>query len=165
MAETKLFENWQIQEELPSPFKREVESRNGIRYSTDAADCSIYNLLTRGKKATLYPAVLYAILMLIQAENGMDYVAAGMQLNQQEGVQYYCLEYDMPEGRCAVVYNPKNGKLQGGILFEPELLTVLPDVQKGISNGEEFIALFAYASIAKKSSFYNEEFARNYSLL
>ena len=61
---TKLFENWQIEKTLPQPFQKEVDKKRGVKYSTDPQYCSIHNKITRGKKATLYPGVISAILKL-----------------------------------------------------------------------------------------------------
>ena len=64
MANTRLFDSWQIQKELPAPFDMALANRP--RYSTKEEDCSIHNRITRGKKATLFPVVLRALLNLIR---------------------------------------------------------------------------------------------------
>ncbi len=164
MGQTNLFENWQIKEELPMPFKEEVQKRNGICFSTDPADCSACNMLTRGKKATLYPFIVSAVLKMIEAESGEDYVAAGVQKGSQDEVQYYCMEYRMDKGNYVMSYNPRNGKLQGGIVTQTEQLSEIPMLGAGRNNGEMFIAMFAFASIVN-GELHNAEFTRKYDFL
>lgn len=47
MANTRLFDSWQIGMDLPAPFDRAIDG--GVRYSTKEEDCSCYNKATRGK--------------------------------------------------------------------------------------------------------------------
>lgn len=164
MRQTGLFENWQIREELPMPFKEEVKKRKGICFSTDPADCSSYNTVTRGKKATLYPFILNAILKLIEAETSKYRVAAGVQLGPQDEVQYYCMEYNVNKDVYVVVYNPRNGKLQGGKMLQPEFTGEIAMLEAGKNNGEMFAAMFVFASIVK-GDFLNHEFVNNYNFL
>lgn len=110
MDVTKLFENWQIERELPQPFQKEVNKNRGVKYSTDPQCCSIHNKITRGKKATLYPGVISAILKLLEAETGKEVAAAGIQTEKNGEVIYYCLEYDKEGKRRVLCYNPKNGQ-------------------------------------------------------
>lgn len=48
MANTRLFDSWQIGMDLPAPFDRAIDG--GVRYSTKEEDCSCYNKAIRGKK-------------------------------------------------------------------------------------------------------------------
>lgn len=48
MANTRLFDSWQIGMDLPAPFDRPIDG--GVRYSTKEEDCSCYNKAIRGKK-------------------------------------------------------------------------------------------------------------------
>ena len=116
MANTRLFDSWQIQKELPAPFDMALANRP--RYSTKEEDCSIHNRITRGKKATLFPVVLRALLNLIREGDG-KHLAAGMQV-QKGQTAFYCMEYHCKaangEYDCAVVYNPKNGRIKERIL-------------------------------------------------
>lgn len=89
MANTRLFDSWQIQKELPAPFDMALANRP--RYSTKEEDCSIHNRITRGKKATLFPVVLRALLNLIREGDG-EHLAAGMQV-QKGQTAFYCMEY------------------------------------------------------------------------
>lgn len=158
MAETKLFENWQINEDLPWPFDIEVRKRGGKRYSLNEEDCSIHNEVGRGKKATLYPAVLWALLALCRSGRAGEDIAAGIQRGAYQEVMYYCIEYDMPDGRAALVYNPQNGMFTGGILSERECLNAIPDIQKHKHNGVVYFAMLAYASTVRSGPVYDEEF-------
>ena len=45
MANTRLFDSWQIGMDLPAPFDRAIDG--GVRYSTKEEDCSCYNTLSR----------------------------------------------------------------------------------------------------------------------
>lgn len=49
MANTRLFDSWQIGMDLPAPFDRAIDG--GVRYSTKEEDCSCYNKATRGEKS------------------------------------------------------------------------------------------------------------------
>ena len=80
MANTRLFDNWQIGMDLPAPFDRAIDG--GVRYSTKEEDCSCYNKATRGKKATLFPVVLRAVLNLMRGG-----------LNDGNIAAFYCMEY------------------------------------------------------------------------
>lgn len=51
MANTRLFDSWQIGMDLPAPFDRAIDG--GVRYSTKEEDCSCYNKAIRGKSNTL----------------------------------------------------------------------------------------------------------------
>ena len=161
MANTRLFDSWQIQKELPAPFDRALANRP--RYSTKEEDCSIHNRITRGKKATLFPVVLRALLNLIREGDG-EHLAAGMQV-QKGQTAFYCMEYHCKaangEYDCAVVYNPKNGRIKERILCGSDGLenpsedmhtahTSPPfQITDSECTGEELIALLSYASIEK----------------
>lgn len=80
MANTRLFDSWQIGMDLPAPFDRAIDG--GVRYSTKEEDCSCYNKATRGKKATLFPVVLRAVLNLMRGG-----------LNDGNIAAFYCMEY------------------------------------------------------------------------
>lgn len=89
MANTRLFDSWQIGMDLPAPFDRAIDG--GVRYSTKEEDCSCYNKATRGKKATLFPVVLRAVLNLMRGG-----------LNDGNIAAFYCMEYTK-------AYQEKNG--------------------------------------------------------
>ena len=165
---TKLFENWQIEKTLPQPFQKEVDKKRGVKYSTDPQCCSIHNKVTRGKKATLYPGVISAILKLLEAESGKEVAAAGTQTGKNGDVIYYCLEYVKEEKRRVLTYNPKNGQFKGGIYDESDYggtIRFLPEVRQDSDDGEEFLAILAYASIEGKGNLYNLEFRSQYEKL
>lgn len=48
MANTRLFDSWQIGMDLPAPFDRAIDG--GVRYSTKEEDCSCYNKAIRGNE-------------------------------------------------------------------------------------------------------------------
>ena len=112
MANTRLFDSWQIGMDLPAPFDRAIDG--GVRYSTKEEDCSCYNKATRGKKATLF--VLRAVLNLMRGG-----------LNDGNIAAFYCMEYTKAyqgkEMDCVIIYNPKNGRFKEGIIATPELGT------------------------------------------
>ena len=114
MANTRLFDSWQIGMDLPAPFDRAIDG--GVRYSTKEEDCSCYNKATRGKKATLFPVVLRAVLNLMRGG-----------LNDGNIAAFYCMEYTKAyqgkEMDCVIIYNPKNGRFKEGIIATPELGT------------------------------------------
>ena len=80
MANTRLFDSWQIGMDLPAPFDRAIDG--GVRYSTKEEDCSCYNKATRGKKATLFPVVLRAVLNLMRGG-----------LNDGNIAAFYCISF------------------------------------------------------------------------
>lgn len=177
MANTRLFDSWQIQKELPAPFDMALANRP--RYSTKEEDCSIHNRITRGKKATLFPVVLRALLNLIREGDG-KHLAAGMQV-QKGQTAFYCMEYHCKaangEYDCAVVYNPKNGRIKERILCGSDGLenpsedmhaahTSPPfQITDSECTGEELIALLSYASIEKGGPLYDGEFSQHYKKL
>lgn len=178
MANTRLFDSWQIKKELPAPFDLIIGNR--ARYSTKEEDCSIYNRITRGKKATLFPTVLRAILNLLREGDG-KHLAAGMQLQKDGRTVFYCMEYHCrlknTECDCVLVYNPKSGRVKEGILSTSGGLKSPPaeihtmhlsapfQITESRSTGEELLALLAYASIEKEGPLYDEEFSRHYRKL
>ena len=83
MANTRLFDSWQIGMDLPAPFDRAIDG--GVRYSTKEEDCSCYNKATRGKKATLFPVVLRAVLNLMRGVMKHVHIAT-----------FYCMSYTKP---------------------------------------------------------------------
>ena len=122
MANTRLFDSWQIGMDLPAPFDRAIDG--GVRYSTKEEDCSCYNKATRGKKATLFPVVLRAVLNLMRGG-----------LNDGNIAAFYCMEYTKAyqgkEMDCVIIYNPKNGRFKEGIIATPELF----DGNEGSAHG------------------------------
>lgn len=54
MANTRLFDSWQIGMDLPAPFDRAIDG--GVRYSTKEEDCSCYNKAIRGTKQHSFPS-------------------------------------------------------------------------------------------------------------
>lgn len=165
VAVTKLFDTWQVEGQLPEPFQEEIKKAGGVKYTTNEAFCSMHNHLSRGRKATLYPAVLQAILQLLRAEEGENCIAAGIQLEKEGETTFFCLEYEKQEGRCYIAYNPKNGRFSEGIFMQPGLTRALPEVSQSGSHGEEFLALFAYASLEDKGNLYDQEFHDYYEAL
>ena len=181
MAVTRLFDSWQIKKDLPFPFNKEVEKQGQARYSTKVEYCSRYNQAHSGKKATLFPAVLKAMLNLMQADQIVGSTAAGIQLVSGGSAAFYCMEYskeyDDREYDCALVYNPQNGRIKEGVVCGEDYLAretfTMTDQQMAMgfpvseseSTGEELIALFVYASIEKEGPLFDSEFCQHYEAL
>lgn len=161
--ESGLFERWAAEEELPEPFQRILKSCGVQRYTTRQECCSTHNPVVRGKSASLHPATLRALMFLAGIYEGVSYCdgAVGMQIGDDRNVNYYCLEYEKEEGKIALLYNERNGAFMGCCLQDSSLMQ-LPSVQKGISSGEEYIALLAYASLQKEGTLYDQEFSENF---
>jgi hypothetical protein len=62
------------------------------------------------------------------------------------------MEYEKPDGRYAFIYNRKNGKIKG-LRRQNDDAGPLPLVSETESNGDEYLALFAYLSIIGTSPF------------
>ena len=54
MANTRLFDSWQIGMDMPATFGQ--GDRWSVRYSTKEEDCSCYNKAIRGKKQHSFPS-------------------------------------------------------------------------------------------------------------
>ncbi|MFR0985269.1 MAG: hypothetical protein ACLSFZ_00685 [Frisingicoccus sp.] len=179
MANTRLFDSWQIGMDLPVPFDRAIDG--GVRYSTKEEDCSCHNRATRGKKATLFPVVLRAMLNLMWGGQVDGNIAAGAQLAAGRQAAFYCMEYTKAyqgkEMDCVIVYNPKNGRFKEGIIATPELEAAFPMEMKdqrmaaplpvlaGQNTGEELLALLVYASIEEEGPLFDTEFHYHYQRL
>ncbi|MCD7883546.1 MAG: hypothetical protein LUI87_07555 [Lachnospiraceae bacterium] len=163
---TMLFESWQMKESFPNYIADALKRENARPYSTRPEDCSAYNKAATGRKATLYPHVLKALERLIQGEKGADSIAAGVQVGNNDEYQYYCMEYSKgPDQKELLVYNPVNGRFHAGLLNLPELTFAVDTVKEDGNDGQEYIALMAYASMVKGGPIYDEEFYNAYSLL
>lgn len=167
MAEgSGLFERWSREEELPEPFSIVLKQSGAKRYTTRAENCSHFNPAVKGKSAFLHPATLRALLFLLDVYDETSEGAVGMQYSYDKStVNYYCIEYEKKEGRCAVIYNVKNGKFSGCRQSRDmnELEALLP-VYQGESAGEEYLALLAYASL-QEGPLWDQEFTRNFMKL
>lgn len=179
MANTRLFDSWQIGMDLPARFDRAIDG--GVRYSTKEEDCSCYNKATKGKKATLFPVVLRAVLNLMRGGLADGNIAAGAQLAADRQAAFYCMEYTKAyqgkEMDCVIIYNPKNGRFKEGIIATPELGTAFSMEMKdqhmavplpvlaGQNTGEELVALLAYASIEEDGPLFDAEFHYYYQQL
>lgn len=148
-------------EALPYPLDQLVDACGGKKVSTREEDCSCYNLVKRGKRAKLHPPTLRAILTLARIFSGEGENAAGIQVSAGQSVNYYCMEYEKENGRCALVYNPQNGTFLGCRVHDG-LQQLLP-VKRGINAGEEYLAALAYASIVRMD-LYDQEFAGNFTV-
>lgn len=153
------FETWTLKQELPESFARLVRNNGGKRTSVKEKDCSRYHT-GKAKSATLHPPTLRAILWLIGLLECEESGAAGYQMGNGE-VNFYCLEYGKADGKYVLVYNERNGKVKGlrrqGGKAEP-----LPPVSEKGSNGEEYLALFAYISASGVDGLQDGEFASHF---
>ncbi|WP_286153568.1 hypothetical protein [Sporofaciens musculi] len=145
-----LFETWTLQQELPEPFARLVRENGGKRTIINKGDCSAYNT-GKAKAATLHPATLRAILWNLDLMESRISGAAGYQTGN-DGINFYCMEYEKPDGRYAFIYNRKNGKIKG-LRRQNDDAGPLPLASETESNGDEYLALFAYLSIIGTSPF------------
>lgn len=162
MAENVLFDAWTMAEELPQPLKKIVEKSGGRNMSIKEEDCSCYNTAPRGRNAKLHPPTLRAVFQLALILNGDGAGAAGVQVNGEQNVRYFCMEYEKGTGRCAVVYNPVNGAFLG-CRIENGFKRLQP-VRRGSNAGEEYLAVLAYAS-TERADLYDQEFAGNFAVL
>ena len=162
MAENVLFESWTMAEALPYPLDQIVDAGGGKKMSTREEDCSCYNTMRQGKNAKLHPPTLRALLTLAQTLCGKGSNAVGVQTNDRQNVNYYCMEYEKETGRCALVYNPKNGTFLG--CRDHGGLQRLQPVKRGVNTGEEYLAALAYASL-ERLDLYDHEFAGYFAVL
>ena len=162
--ESGLFERWGAEEELPEPYQTIVNRRGAKKYSTDPNDCSVHNPVVGGKSASLHPATLRAIGFALELFEGLTVGAAGYQVGADNNVNYYCIEYEKKEGRCALIYNYRNGIFKG-MLVKDNITGKLLPVRNGLSSGEEYIALMAYASLQINHELYDEEFAEKFAII
>ena len=154
-----LFETWTLKQELPEPFARSVRENGGKRTSVKEGDCSIYNT-GKAKSATLHAPTLRAILWLIDLMGCRGSGAAGFQTGNEE-VNFYCMEYEKTDGKYALVYNSKNGKVKG-LRMKNNTVEPLPPVSEKESNGEEYMALFAFISLDGIGNLADREFASHF---
>lgn len=161
MPENRLFEAWTMEMDLPEPFGEIVKSNGGKKFSVNEADCSCYNPINRGKSAKLHPPTLRALLQLARIFEGKDAGAAGVQRSAEQNTNYYCMEYPKEDGRCVMVYNPKNGTFKGCKVSDAYYN--LQTVVRGVNAGEEYLAVLAYASIVD-GELYNQEFQKNFEV-
>lgn len=162
MAEITLYSPWTMKLAFPYDFEKVMEMANVKRISYKTEDCSRYNKRTQGKSAKLHPPTISALLKLILMKNGKTEGACGIQ--KQENVNYFLMEYEKPKERCILVYNRKNGRFIGQRITENGEERLVP-VENGISNGEEYLAVLAYASTLPVSPLYDEEFAYHFLVL
>ena len=154
-----LFETWTLKQELPEPFARIVRESGGKRTSVKEKDCSTYNT-GKAKSATLHAPTLRAILELIDLMGGRGSGAAGFQAGNEE-VNFFCVEYEKPEGKYALVYNSRNGKVKG-LRLRDNIAEPLPSISEKESDGEEYMALFAFISSDGIGHLADREFASHF---
>lgn len=154
-----LFETWTLKQELPEPFARIVTENGGKRTSVKEGDCSIYNT-GKAKSAVLHPPTLWAILEMIALMGDWGSGAAGFQARNEE-VNFYCIEYEKADGKYALIYNSKNGKIKG-LREQNGKMEPLPPISERGSSGEEYMALFVFVSIAGIEGMYDQEFASHF---
>ena len=162
MAENSLYSAWTWELALPEPFGTLEKGKKLKRISCLETDCSRHNKRSRGKQARLHPPTLVALLRLLGIKNGESKGACGIQRHKE--VNYFLMEYEKPEGTCVIAYNRKNGRFTGQRLNGVQKEWLLC-VRKDKSNGEEYLALLAYASLCPGSPLYDEEFAESFSVL
>ena len=156
---SNLYETWVFKQEIPEPFASLLHQCNRRRASINGEDCSKYNTM-RAKSATLHPPTLRAILSLIRLMDGAASGAAGHQDSNGE-VNFYCLEYQKQEEKYALIYNQRNGKIKGFRWNEHQPEPLLPVSESG-SDGEEYMALFAYLSINGSDGLNDTEFTSSF---
>ncbi len=154
-----LFETWTLKQELPEPFAGLVEENGGKRTSVKEKDCSIYNT-GKAKSATLHPPTLRAILKLYELMSGRNSGAAGFQEGNEE-INFYCMEYEKVDGKYALVYNSRNGKVKG-LRLKDNTAEPLPPITETESDGEEYLALFVFISANGIGRLADREFASNF---
>lgn len=162
--ESGLFGKWSANDELPEPFRTILSYRGAKRYSTVPADCSVHNHVVRGKSASLHPATLRAIKFILELFDGETFGAAGIQMGDDGDVNYHCLEYEKEDGRCAIIYNHRNGSFKGLRIKGSSMVSLHP-VKEGRSSGVEYIAVLVYASLQQYQILYDEEFTDNFLIL
>lgn len=162
MSESRLFDAWTMETELPEPFQEILKDYGGKRLSVKEEDCSCHNPMTHGKSARLHPPTLRAILNLIRILEGEEIGAAGIQKSPEQETNYYCMEYQKNDGRCVMIYNRKNGTFRG--CRASDQYSPLQTVLREKNTGEEYLAILAYASIAD-GELHNQEFHRNFEVL
>lgn len=154
-----LFETWTLKQELLEPFAGLVKENGGKRTSVKEKDCSIYNT-GKAKSATLHPPTLRAIFKLNELMSGWNCGAAGFQVGNEE-INFYCMEYEKMDGKYALVYNSRNGKVNG-LRLKDNTAEPLPHITETESDGEEYLALFAFISASGVGSLADREFASNF---
>lgn len=160
MPEICLYEPWTMKTAMPEEIESLLKTNGKKRISYEENDCSRYNTRTQGKSARLHPPTCSAMLKLYEIENNRENGAAGIQRVKNQ-VNYICLEYPLEASLCALVYNYKNGRFQG-IQKKEKGVGKLLSVHPGQSTGEEFLALFVYASSIIDSPLYDPEFSNCY---
>ena len=126
---SSLYETWTLKQEIPEPFAGIVQKHGGRRTSLKQEDCSRYNT-GRAKSAVLHPPTLRAILSLIRLMDGRESGAAGHQDSNGE-VNFYCLEYHKSDGKYALIYNRRDGKVKGLRWQDHEMKSLLPVSENG----------------------------------
>ena len=91
---------------------------------------------------------------------GWNSGAAGFQAGDTE-VNFYCVEYEKTDGKYALVYNSRNGKVKGLRRKDNSVEPLLPLSEKG-SDGEEYLALFAFISANGIGDLADREFASHF---
>lgn len=160
MPEICLYEPWTMKTAMPEEIESLLKTNGKKRISYEESNCSRYNARTQGKSARLHPPTCSAMLKLYEIENNRENGAAGIQRVKNQ-VNYICLEYPLEASLCAMVYNYKNGRFQG-IQKKEKGVGKLLSVHPGQSTGEEFLALFVYASSIIDSPLYDPEFSNCY---
>jgi len=150
-----LYETWVLKQTIPEPFAGILQKCGGKRTSIKEEDCSVYNT-GRAKSATLHPPTLRAILELLHLMDDQEAGAAGCQESNGK-TNFYCLEYGKADGKYALVYNSRNGQVRG-LRWEDGKPQPLQPVSESGSNGEEYMALFAYISIDGGEGLHDPEF-------
>lgn len=164
MPQSLLYDPRLLRLPLPAPFDKLADCDRGKRYSTDAFDCSTHRTAGRSRMATLHPPTLSAILWLAEAEEEKEKGAMGIQKTWEGEITYYCLELAKEEGRIALAYHPENGRFLGIREKEHKRMPLI-GIQEEESTGEEYMALFAYASLVLDGPLYDEEFNEHYYAL
>ena len=156
---TALYETWTFRQELPELFAKIIRECGKRRTSVEEKDCSRYNT-AKGKSATLHPPTLRALLWMIWLMERQESGAAGFQTGGSE-VNFYCMEYEKEDGRYALVYNKRNGKIKG-VRRGGDVYEALPPVSEKESSGEEYLAFFIYMSVEGSDSLHDIEFASHF---
>lgn len=162
MQENRLFETWTMETEFPDTLKKIFDTYGIKKMSVKQEDCSCHNPVIRGKSARLHPPTLRAIFQLIKIMDGESEGAAGIQRSIEQNINYYCMEYPKKDGKYVIVYNSKNGTFAGCKVAESYL--PLQAVLRGINDGEEYLAVFAYGS-SVEGELYDKEFHNNFQTL
>lgn len=162
MPEIRFYDNWTMELDLPEAFQNLLVLTKAKRISCKSADCSSHNKRQQGRSAKLHPPTLSALLGLIQIRKGKKSGACGIQKSDE--VNYFLMEYEKEKETYILVYNRKNGRFTGQRICDgrKEHLQV---IEKEKSNGEEYLALIAYASTLPVSKLYDEEFTDYFQVL